>query len=96
MRTPIGLAARRRSHVSIVLIVERTCAKSRRQSRHEALPRQHSQHAVEVEAHGCGLNIRDAQMEKIFVKQAAEENNDDAEERFKFWIEVDIYSMEDE
>ena len=59
--------------------------------------------AVEVEAHGCGLNIRDAQMEKIFVKQVgaapgedeAGGNNGD-EERFKFWIEVDIYHMEED
>ena len=46
--------------------------------------------AVEVEAHGCGLNIRDAQMEKIFVKQMEE---DGEEERFKFWIVVDIYKV---
>lgn len=44
--------------------------------------------ATEVMETGTGLNIRDAVMERIFVP---EKNCDDNEDRFKFWLSVDIY-----
>lgn len=59
--------------------------------------------AVEVDACGAGLNIRDSAMEKIFdvnVEKDDEsiDDGDQEEEKpreFKFWVDVDIYKISD-
>jgi len=56
--------------------------------------------AAEVEASGVGLNIRSSAMEKIFDREESGGNvhaggGDAAEEGFKFWVDVDIYKVDD-
>ena len=65
--------------------------------------------AEELDTAGCGLNVRDAVMEKIFVVDTAEEERGRAKEgekeegevggegegeRFKFWVRVDLTKAE--
>ena len=65
----------------------------------------------EVEANGAGLNIRNSIMEKIFDvdmatpaggdRESGSGHNDDSdheaeEERYRFWVEINVFKNEDE
>ncbi len=60
--------------------------------------------AAEVEASGVGLNIRDSAMERIFDLErdpsgggsgGQQHQRGDEEQMSKFWVDVDIFKVED-